>query len=182
MFTLILETSGDAGHLILAHHEEPVAYRQLPGGPELSKTLAKEVKDLLAGQVPNFIAVGLGPGSYTGIRVGLSLAKGLSYGWQIPLVGFNSLEIYGVSPLIVDAKTPGFYTLIEGRSALLPPDSPLILGLHTLFSPHPEKIQKRLHKDVLRAEIDLKYLIENVLEKIRSSSEETLQPLYLSIP
>ena len=39
------------------------------------------------------IAVGMGPGSYTGLRIGVSAAKGLCYALNIPLIGLNSLEI-----------------------------------------------------------------------------------------
>lgn len=38
------------------------------------------------------IAVSKGPGSYTGLRIGVSTAKGLCYGLDIPLIGVNTLE------------------------------------------------------------------------------------------
>ena len=38
------------------------------------------------------VAVGMGPGSYTGLRVGVSMAKGLCYGLNIPLIAVNSLQ------------------------------------------------------------------------------------------
>lgn len=38
------------------------------------------------------ISVGLGPGSYTGLRIGLSTAKGICYGLNIPIIGISSLE------------------------------------------------------------------------------------------
>ena len=38
------------------------------------------------------IAVGLGPGSFTGLRVGISLAQGISEGLEVPLIGVGSLE------------------------------------------------------------------------------------------
>ncbi|WP_282786801.1 tRNA (adenosine(37)-N6)-threonylcarbamoyltransferase complex dimerization subunit type 1 TsaB [Flavobacterium croceum] len=39
------------------------------------------------------IAVGSGPGSYTGLRIGVSAAKGLCYALQIPLIAVDTLEI-----------------------------------------------------------------------------------------
>ena len=46
----------------------------------------KKLKDLKA------IAVSLGPGSYTGLRIGLSAAKGFSYALNIPIIGIPTLQ------------------------------------------------------------------------------------------
>lgn len=53
---------------------------------ELLKEFNMEVKQLDA------IAVSMGPGSYTGLRIGVSMAKGLCYGGQKPLIAVNTLQ------------------------------------------------------------------------------------------
>jgi tRNA threonylcarbamoyladenosine biosynthesis protein TsaB len=42
---------------------------------------------------PEAVAVSEGPGSYTGLRIGVSLAKGLCYGFEIPLIAVQTLKI-----------------------------------------------------------------------------------------
>jgi tRNA threonylcarbamoyladenosine biosynthesis protein TsaB len=60
---------------------------------ELLRSAGLEIRDLSA------IAVGTGPGSFTGLRVGLSYAKGLSAGARIPIVGIPSLDAMALCAL-----------------------------------------------------------------------------------
>ncbi len=59
------------------------------------KTLSLLKKFLRKSKVdkPSKIVVASGPGSFTGIRVGISLAQGLGFGWQIPVVAIPNTKI-----------------------------------------------------------------------------------------
>lgn len=46
------------------------------------------------------VAVSCGPGSYTGLRIGVSMAKGICYGRQIPLIGLPTLKVLAVPVLL----------------------------------------------------------------------------------
>ncbi|PSR28193.1 MAG: tRNA (adenosine(37)-N6)-threonylcarbamoyltransferase complex dimerization subunit type 1 TsaB [Sulfobacillus thermosulfidooxidans] len=46
---------------------------------------------------PDGISVGIGPGSFTGVRIALSAAKALAYAWNVPVVGISSLQAWAYS-------------------------------------------------------------------------------------
>lgn len=46
------------------------------------------------------VAVSCGPGSYTGLRIGVSMAKGICYGRDLPLIGLPTLEVMSVPVLL----------------------------------------------------------------------------------
>lgn len=145
MLVLIIESSSEKGCLTLAQKDKMLASTLLLGGPELSKTIAQETHNLLSNQVPGLVAVGIGPGSYTGIRVGVALAKALAYAWQVPCLGFCSLKAFGLPPVLVDARQGGIYALIGEEATLMAPQD---LNLPYFRSPHPEIIQKRALQNV----------------------------------
>lgn len=62
------------------------------------------------------IAVALGPGSYTGLRVGLALAKGIALGQKLPLIGVPTLDI--VAAAIPAAETDLIVVGQAGRTRL----------------------------------------------------------------
>jgi tRNA threonylcarbamoyl adenosine modification protein YeaZ len=58
-----------------------------------AERLVPMIADLLGGRQPASILVDCGPGSFTGVRVGLAAAHGLAIGWGVPLAGFSSLAL-----------------------------------------------------------------------------------------
>lgn len=55
--------------------------------------LAPMIADMLSGHTPSIICVGVGPGSFTGLRIGIACAQGLGIGWEIPVHGMDSLAL-----------------------------------------------------------------------------------------
>lgn len=55
--------------------------------------LAPMIADMLSGHTPSIIWVGVGPGSFTGLRIGIACAQGLGIGWEIPVHGIDSLAL-----------------------------------------------------------------------------------------
>ena len=51
------------------------------------------IEELLDGRTAQHILVGVGPGSFTGIRVGIAAAQGLAIGWGAELAGMSSLAL-----------------------------------------------------------------------------------------
>ena len=58
-----------------------------------SERLAPLLAELLDGRRAEQILVGVGPGSFTGIRVGIAAAQGLAIGWDCPVYGLSSLAL-----------------------------------------------------------------------------------------
>jgi tRNA threonylcarbamoyl adenosine modification protein YeaZ len=105
-----------------------------------AQTLLEDIDALLrqAGAHPSDVdrlAVGLGPGSFTGVRIGLAVARGLALSLDLPGAGVSTLAALaagapGAMP-VVDAKRREVFTLVDGEPRVLTPQE-LPLGQDTL--------------------------------------------------
>ena len=94
---LCIETGTDICSVGLARDGELISLRESDQGRDHARQVGVFVDELLSqtGIAPeelDAVAVGKGPGSYTGLRIGVSFAKGLCYGLRIPLVAIGSLD------------------------------------------------------------------------------------------
>jgi tRNA threonylcarbamoyladenosine biosynthesis protein TsaB len=71
--------------------EREISAGELNGSQTHGEHLAELVREVLQGAVPELIAVGIGPGPYTGLRVGIVTAEVLGHTWSVPVVGVPTL-------------------------------------------------------------------------------------------
>jgi tRNA threonylcarbamoyladenosine biosynthesis protein TsaB len=101
MRLLLIHTAGGEGSVALAEQREIVATEVLPGRSS-SERLVPAVRRLMGSQGWSLrdlkaVVVVHGPGSFTGVRVGLSAAKGLSEAGGIPLIAISRLALLAAS-------------------------------------------------------------------------------------
>jgi tRNA threonylcarbamoyl adenosine modification protein YeaZ len=97
MTILGLDGALGAFSVAIARDDEVLASSEIDGKRALEGGLAS-VADAMreAGITPaeiSRLAVGVGPGSFTGIRIAVSYAKALAIGWSVPLVGISSYDL-----------------------------------------------------------------------------------------
>ncbi len=116
---LLIDTSTERGIIAYGNSQNRFFERELPFGLSQSKFvmpyLEESLKPFGFPPILNAIAVGIGPGSYTGIRLGTAIAQALAFCWKVPLIGLSSLS--GFVPkesitqyaAILDARIGGVY-------------------------------------------------------------------------
>jgi len=98
MLTLAIDTSTSILSVALVQGEEVLASIDEPTKNNQSEILMSRIESMmtechLKPVDLEKIAVAVGPGSYTGIRVGVAATKSLAYALDIPIVGVSSLEV-----------------------------------------------------------------------------------------
>lgn len=121
---LCIETGTDICSVGIARDGELVSLRESAEGRDHAKHVGVFVDELLreTGIAPDeldAVAVGMGPGSYTGLRIGVSFAKGLCYGLQIPLVAIESLD--ALAEVAIEDNEAGILDVEAWGEALLCP-------------------------------------------------------------
>jgi tRNA threonylcarbamoyladenosine biosynthesis protein TsaB len=96
-----IETATFCGGVALLAGDRLVGSRTLNSSATHSARLLRAIKDLLEEAQTRLeeitgLAVSIGPGSFTGVRIGLSSAKGLAVALGVPIVGVSTLEALAV--------------------------------------------------------------------------------------
>lgn len=172
---LLIDTSASHTHVAIGTAENMLQER-INTDPNQQAASLNEMIAALCGdaaislQEIDAIAINAGPGSYTGLRVGLGVAKGLCFALDKPLMLFNKLDLVAAAyvtetPLLVVLKArtgEGFAIAIREGETLMPAQHIFYdtfdfdhLGAHTLLSDDPA-IQARFP--------DTKFLESHILD------------------
>jgi tRNA threonylcarbamoyladenosine biosynthesis protein TsaB len=95
---LCIETSADSGIVGLVNDDAVLAEETLATRDYLAEAVEEMLVKILS--VPSdlsAIAIGIGPGSFTGLRVGLAFAKGMARGLNIPIWPVPSLKVFAAN-------------------------------------------------------------------------------------
>lgn len=117
------------------------------------------------------IGVVVGPGSFTGIRMGIAYAKGLGMGLNIPVVGINAFELY------LAATPDAFVAIDSGRG-----DFFVASAMHapcTMTIEEVETEQMKCPRTVGHKPFDLKLGEQIVRKKLKRGNLDPVVPMYL---
>ena len=141
---LHIETATTCCSVALSEKEQILAFKELDQGYTHAENLHSFIKDVMeqAGKQMkdlDAVAVSKGPGSYTGLRIGSSTAKGIAYGLNIPLIAVDTLQVmsamvaglkmsYDFYCPMIDARRMEVYTaLYDSQLQLAEPAEALIV-------------------------------------------------------
>lgn len=115
---LNIDTAVQTSSICLAENNRPLAVKSNPSQKDSAAWLHVALNELLneqnlTVQQLDAIAISEGPGSYTGLRVGMATAKGLCYVSQKPLITINTLQMMAVAAL--NEPTDLICSMIDAR-------------------------------------------------------------------
>ena len=121
---LAIDTATRLLSLALHDGDSLVAECTLTVDRKHSEILAPMIKQMLAQSDTKTddltaLAVSVGPGSYTGLRIGVALAKGMAADRALPLVPVTTLDTAAASSSAVDRSLPLIVTVPAGRSRVI---------------------------------------------------------------
>lgn len=130
-YILNIDTAVETASICLSNEGELIGFSENEKQKEHAAWLQPGIHKLLTGagiQLTDLqaIAVSNGPGSYTGLRIGLSSAKGLCYALNIPLIAINTLDMMAAAVIqteadllcpMIDARRMEVYTAVYNKKS-----------------------------------------------------------------
>ncbi len=104
MIELAIDTGSGALSVALIDGDHVLAERHDVIGRGHAETIVAAVADVVGtrGDDVRGIVVGVGPGSFTGVRIGIAAARALGLAWDVPVTGIGSLALIAAAAFAVD--------------------------------------------------------------------------------
>ncbi|GGB18643.1 tRNA (adenosine(37)-N6)-threonylcarbamoyltransferase complex dimerization subunit type 1 TsaB [Sphingomonas metalli] len=99
MRTLVIDTATAACSAALIEDGRVIDGRYEEVGRGHAERLVPMIAELIDGGRADRVLVDVGPGSFTGVRVGIAAARGLALGWRVPVHGYSSLALIAATAL-----------------------------------------------------------------------------------
>ena len=120
MRIVALETSAASGSVALLEDDRMLAERRLDSAQNTGAFLAPALADLLSqqrwrGADVDLVAVTQGPGSFTGLRVGLATAKAFAYAAKAELLGIDTLEVIARQVFWSGIRAPRLHVVMDAQ-------------------------------------------------------------------
>jgi tRNA threonylcarbamoyladenosine biosynthesis protein TsaB len=112
--TLVIETATAACSVALIEDGAVIAATHEVVNRGHAERLVPMIAELPDGGRAQRILVDCGPGSFTGVRVGIAAARGLAFGWEADVYGFSSLPLIAVAGFAQDPALRHLAVVLEG--------------------------------------------------------------------
>jgi tRNA threonylcarbamoyladenosine biosynthesis protein TsaB len=119
-YLLIIDTSTELATVCISKDSKVLAYEQNSSQRDHAAFVQPAIQKLIDRtkiklKTIDCVAVAGGPGSYTGIRVGMASAKGLCYALDVPFIIMNTLEIMALSAIMEFPNETLYCPMIDAR-------------------------------------------------------------------
>ena len=165
IYILQIETSTTNCSVAISANGEIIAVQEVSNGYSHAENLHVFIKEILENNGLNFddlnaIAVSKGPGSYTGLRIGVSAAKGLCFALNVPLIALETLEVLAHQ---VNIETGFIVPMIDARR----------LEAYTKVYDSEYNVVREIQAEILDETSFSEYLEEKLVVFVGNKTEKT---------
>jgi tRNA threonylcarbamoyladenosine biosynthesis protein TsaB len=162
---LQIETSTTNCSVAISKDGKTIAVKEISNGYSHAENLHVFIKEILENNNLEFtdlnaIAVSKGPGSYTGLRIGVSAAKGLCFALEVPLIALETLEVLAQQ---VDIESGCIVSMIDARR----------LEAYTKVYDSDYKAVREIQAEILDETSFSEYLEKSVVVFVGNKTEKT---------
>ncbi len=153
---LNIETSTSVCSVAVSNDAQCIFNKEDHSGPNHAVKLGTFVDEALSfidnHAIPlDYVAVSCGPGSYTGLRIGVSMAKGVCYGRDVKLIGIPTLEVLATPVLL-------YHDELEDDALIVPMLDARRMEVYAEVFDRSLKPVRDIHSDIVDSETYKEYL------------------------